>query len=253
MLFSPLHIRGVTLKNRIVISPMCQYSAVEGHAQPWHTVHAGKLAAGGPAAVILEATAVQRTGRITSGDLGIWDDEHIKGLRHLAETIASFGAIPGIQLSHAGRKASAQRPWHGGGPLADADAQARGEYAWPTVAASALAQAPGWPTPHELDAAELADICQAFALAARRAAKAGFLIIELHAAHGYLLHTFLSPLSNQRTDSYGGTREARMKFPLEVAAAMRSALPGNVALFVRISAVDGLDNGLELEDSVEFA
>src|SRR5690606_20011198 len=148
-------------------------------AQPWHTVHVGKLAAGGPGAVILEATAVQRRGCITSGDLGIWDDEHIDGLRNLAQIITSFGAVPGIQLSHAGRKASAQRPWHGGGPLTDADAQARGEHPWPTLAASALAQAPGWPTPREPDAAELADICEAFALAARRAAQAGFRIIEL--------------------------------------------------------------------------
>ncbi len=253
MLFSPLRIRGAALKNRIVISPMCQYSAVKGHAQPWHTVHVGKLAGGGAAAVILEATAVQEQGRITHGDLGIWDDSQVQGLRHLADTIAAMGAVPGIQLGHAGRKASAQRPWHGGGPLTPADLAARGEAPWSTVAASALPLAPAWPTPQELDAGGLAGVCQAFVSAARRAAQAGFLIVELHAAHGYLLHTFLSPLSNQRRDSYGGSLEGRMKFPLEVAAAMRAALPEEVAMFVRISAVDGLEHGLEIKDSVEFA
>lgn len=253
MLFTPLHIRGVTLKNRIVISPMCQYSAIQGHTQPWHTVHAGKLAAGGAAAVILEATAVQEQGRITHGDLGIWDDSHIAGLRHLASTIATLGSVPGIQLGHAGRKASAQRPWHNGGPLTAHDLQERGEAAWPTVAASAVPLAPGWPTPHALSSGELAELCEAFAHAARRAVQAGFQIIELHAAHGYLLHTFLSPLSNQRSDNYGGSLEGRMKFPLEVAAAMRAALPEEVALFVRVSAVDGVEHGLEIQDSVAFA
>lgn len=253
LLFTPFTARGLTLRNRIVISPMCQYSAEDGHPTAWHRVHLGKLAAGGPGMVVLEATAVEARGRITYGDLGIWSDAHIDGLAKLADLIRVHGAVPGIQLGHAGRKASAQRPWHGNAALSEVDRQARGEQPWTAVAPSALAMTPEWPVPAALDEAGLAAVRGAFACAARRAAAAGFGAVEIHAAHGYLLHSFLSPFSNQRTDAYGGDLEGRMRFPLEVVEAVRATLPEEIALFVRISAVDGYEGGWSIEDSIAFA
>lgn len=252
-LFSPLILRGVELRNRIVISPMCQYASREGRVDDWHLVHLGKFAQGGAGAVLVECTAVERSGRITHGDLGLWSDGQIPGLRRVARFIAQQGAVPGIQLSHAGRKASAQRPWHGNGALAASDASARGERPWSTVAPSALATDTGWPTPRELTVSELDGLRDRWCDAARRAWKCGFRIMELHCAHGYLLHQFLSPLSNHRTDNYGGDAERRMRFPLEIAAALRQTWPDELPLFVRVSAIDGLGGGLTLDDTLRFA
>ena len=252
-LFSPFKVRGAHLSNRIVISPMCQYSALEGVASDWHTIHIGKMAQGGAGAVFLEASAVEKRGRITYGDLGIWDDAQVPGLRALATTIESYGAVPGIQLAHAGRKASSQRPWHGNAALTEADERDRIEMRWPTVAASAVPMDTNWHTPRALTADELEGIAAAFERGARRAVAAGFRLVELHMAHGYLMHTFLSPLSNRREDRYGGSLENRMRFPLAVAARVREALGPDVAMSVRISSVDGVEGGWMIEDSVAFA
>jgi 2,4-dienoyl-CoA reductase-like NADH-dependent reductase (Old Yellow Enzyme family) len=252
-LFSPLDIRSVRFPNRIMISPMCQYSALDGAASQWHTVHVGKLAAGGAGSVMLEATAVEKRGRITYGDLGLWDDALVPGLRALASQIEAHGSVPAIQIGHAGRKASSQRPWHGNAALGETDERQRLEMRWPTVAASALAMGPGWHVPRELPAEELPIIAQAFEDAARRAVSAGFRLVELHMAHGYLLHTFLSPLSNCRTDAFGGSLQARMRFPLEVAERVRHALGPDVAMSARLSTVDGIDGGWSIEDSVTFS
>ncbi|SMH38219.1 NADH:flavin oxidoreductase/NADH oxidase [Azospirillum agricola] len=249
---SPLALRAVTLRNPIVISPMCQYSAVDGVAGEWHRVHLGRFAMGGAGLVFVEATAVTEQGRITPGDLGLWDDRQIPGLRAIATMLAEFGAVPGIQLGHAGRKAASQRPWQGHGPLGPDDA-ARGEPPWPVVAPSPLPVAEGWPTPRELDRDDLAALVEAWRAAALRALDAGFAVAELHCAHGYLLHQFLSPLSNRRTDGYGGDFEGRCRFPLEVAAAVRAAWPADRPLFVRISATDWIEGGWTLEDSVAFS
>nr|AFK73189.1 old yellow enzyme OYE5 [Achromobacter sp. JA81] len=229
---------------------MSQYSAVEGKVQPWHREHTLAQARGGAAAFMVEASAVTRDGRGTWGDLGIWNDNHIEGLRELADIIARQGAIPAIQIGHAGRKASTQRPWEGNRPLAATHGD---EPAWPTLGADAIPIAPGMDAPRRLDADGLAGICGAFAAAARRAAKAGYRMVEVHAAHGYLLHSFLSPLSNRREDEYGGSLENRMRFPLAVVRAVRDALPADCVLSVRISAVDGASGGWTLADSIELA
>jgi 2,4-dienoyl-CoA reductase-like NADH-dependent reductase (Old Yellow Enzyme family) len=252
LLFSPLRLRGVDLPNRVLISPMCQYSALNGMAQRWHHVHLGKLAAGGAGTVMVEASAVEERGRITCGDIGAWSDAHLESLRAMAETIQAFGAVPAIQLGHAGRKGSSQRPWHGNGALTEADQRSSGDTMWQTVSSSSLPVADGWPAPRPLAESELREVCGAFASAARRAASAGFRMIEIHSAHGYLLHQFLSPLSNQRSDAYGGDFEGRVRFPLEVAQAVRRALPDDVVLSVRISSVDGLEGGWQLSDSIEY-
>ena len=252
LLFRPLSLRGVPLRNRIVISPMCQYSAVDGLASDWHLVHLGRFALGGAGAVFVEATAVHRDGRITHGDLGLWSDSQIPPLRRIARFLAEHGAVPAIQLAHAGRKASMQRPWHGNGPIGDTD-RARGEDAWPVVAPSALPMDEGWLVPHELSPAEMAALREAWRQAAVRALESGFEIVELHAAHGYLLHEFLSPLSNRRGDAYGGDRAGRMRFPLEVAETLRAVWPQDRPVFVRVSAVDGIEGGWTLGDTVEFA
>ncbi len=252
-LFSPLTLRGVTLRSRIVVSPMCQYMAADGFPTDWHLVHLGKFAQGGAAAVIVEATAVEERGRITHGDLGIWNDAHVEPLATISRFIESLGAVPGIQLSHAGRKASAQRPWHGNGPLGSVDLAERGEKPWPLVAPSPVPVEDGWPVPHELSGAELDGVCAHWCEAAQRAQAAGFRILEIHCAHGYLLHQFLSPLTNWRSDEYGGDAQRRMAFPLRVIRSVRAIWPADLPLFVRISAVDGYDGGLVLEDSVRFA
>src|SRR5262249_18271289 len=201
LLFTPLRIRSCELRNRIVVSPMCQYQAIDGHVQDWHFIHHGRLVLGGPGAIFVEATGVTRLGRITHGCTGIYDDAHIAGLKRLAELHRHYGAVAGIQLAHAGRRASATRPWEGARPLTTEDA----EPPWQTVGPSALPEKEGYPVPRTLAEREIGDIIESFADAARRALDAGFDIIEVHGAHGYLLHSFFSPISNQRTDRFGGS------------------------------------------------
>ncbi|HEX2116200.1 MAG TPA: NADH:flavin oxidoreductase/NADH oxidase [Alphaproteobacteria bacterium] len=252
MLFSPLTLRGLTLKNRVVISPMCQYSAVDGRTTDWHFVHLGRFALGGAGLVIAEATAVAPEGRITHGDTGLWHDDQIEGFARITAFLKSNGAAAGIQLGHAGRKASSQRPWHGNGPVDDSD-RARGEQPWQTVAPSALPVAEGWPSPREMTVPDIRGVVDAFAAAARRALRAGFDMIEIHGAHGYLLHEFLSPWSNKRTDEYGRDSAGRMRLPLEVVEAVRGAWPAERPLFMRVSTTDYVEGGLTVEDTVAFA
>ena len=259
LLLSPLTLAGSTLKNRVVISPMCTYSAQDGLANDWHLVHLGKFALGGAAVVFTEAAAVEARGRITHGDLGIWSAGHAAALRPVTDFLRAHGALPGIQIAHAGRKASMQRPWHGNAAMTDADI-ARGETPWEIVAPSPLPSREGWLVPHELDTAEIAGIVRAFADAAHHAADAGFEVLEIHSAHGYLGHSFLSPVSNRRTDGYGGDLAGRMRFTLETAEAVRAAWPSDKPLFVRISSVDidgdaadGDGAVWRLEDSVMLA
>jgi 2,4-dienoyl-CoA reductase-like NADH-dependent reductase (Old Yellow Enzyme family) len=247
-LLSPLTIRGVTFRNRIVMSPMCQYIARDGLADDWHLVHLGSRAAGGVALVIVEATAVTRDGRITPGDLGIWSDEHVEPLARIARFVHSQGAVAGIQLAHAGRKASCDLPWKGGGGLKTPEAGG-----WPVVGPSAVAFDEGNPVPRALDEAGIDGIVAAFEAATKRALAAGFRVIEVHAAHGYLLHEFLSPLSNRRTDSYGGALENRMRLPLRVAGAVRKLVPAELPVFVRISGTDWADGGWDIDQSVVLA
>jgi 2,4-dienoyl-CoA reductase-like NADH-dependent reductase (Old Yellow Enzyme family) len=247
-LLSPLTIRGVTLRNRIVVSPMCQYSSVDGLADDWHLVHLGSRAAGGAGLVFVEATAVTAQGRISPGDMGIWDDRHIEPLARIARFVDRMGAVPAIQLAHAGRKASCSVPWKGGAFLKTPE-----EGGWPIVAPSPIPFVETDPPPQELDEAGIRAIIAAFAAAARRAIAAGFRIIELHSAHGYLSHSFLSPLSNHRTDRYGGSLENRMRFTLELVAELRRVLPSDMPLFTRISATDWAEGGWDLEQSIALA
>lgn len=251
-LFDPLTIRGVTLRNRLALSPMCQYEAVDGFVTDYHTVHYGKFALGGFGLVMLEATAVAAEGRITHGDVGLWDDAQIEGLAAITAFLRKNGATPGIQIAHAGPKAAMQRPYYGDGPLTAED-HARGDLPWQVVSASALPVGEGWLVPLALDLEGIAKVRADFAASARRALEAGFEVLELHCAHGYLLNSFLSPLTNLRTDEYGGDREGRMKLPLEIARELRSIWPQDKPLFVRISAVDGTRSGVTIEDSVAFA
>lgn len=247
-LFSPLQLRGVTARNRLVVAPMCQYSAIDGHANDWHLVHLGRFALGGFGIVMVEATAVSPEGRISPADVGLWDDAHIRPLARIAEFLRDNGAVPAIQIAHAGRKASSQRPWEGGNALPADDPQA-----WETIAPSAVAFGADWPTPRELTVEDLADVRENWRRAAERALEAGFDIVEVHAAHGYLLHEFLSPISNKRQDEYGGELANRMRFPLEVVEAVRSVWPQDKPVFVRISATDWQEDGWTAEDSVAFA
>jgi 2,4-dienoyl-CoA reductase-like NADH-dependent reductase (Old Yellow Enzyme family) len=251
-LFSPLTLRGLTLPNRLVVAPMCQYSVTDGFVGDYHLAHLGRFALGGFGLVVVEATGVTPEGRISHGDVGLWSDEHVPGLARVVDFLHAEGTAAGIQLAHAGAKASSLRPWDGTGPVTPQNARP-GEEPWPTVSASEVPVGPGWPVPHELTVEELAGIREAFVAAARRSVTAGFDVLELHAAHGYLLHQFLSPLSNRRTDRYGGSLEARMRFPLEVAGALRAAWPEDRPLFVRVSAVDGSHDGITIEDTVAFA
>ena len=250
-LLRPLPLRGVTLPNRLVVAPMCQYSVEGGLVGDYHLAHLGRFALGGFGTVIMEATGVTADGRISHGDVGLWSSEHIPGLARIVEFLHSQGVVAGIQLSHAGAKASSRRPWDGGGPVIPETARA-GEEPWPTAAPSPVPVGPGWPTPRPLSVEDIAAIRDAFVAATRRALVAGFDVVELHAAHGYLLHQFLSPLSNHRDDAYGGSLESRMRFPLEVVEAVRAAWPAEKPLLVRISAVDGSRDGITLEDSVAF-
>ena len=253
-LFTPVDLGGVTLPNRIVVSPMCQYSAVDGSAQPWHMVHYGSLAMSGAGLLCFEATHVEREGRITQGCLGLYSDENEETLKPVVEWARAWMPTVklGIQLGHAGRKASAQRPWKGGGPLTQADAP---DLPWTTFSASALPYDPAakWHTPVALDAAGLKKVKQAFVEATLRSLRLGFDLIELHGAHGYCLHQFLSPLSNQRTDEYGGTMQKRRRFPLEVFEACRAVWPRDKALGMRLSCIEWVEGGLTIEDSVETA
>lgn len=244
-LLTPWTVRGVTLRNRIVMSPMCQYCAVEGLANDWHLVHLGSRAAGGVGLVMVEATAVTRDGRISPGDMGIWSDDHIEPLARIARFVESQGAVPSIQLAHAGRKASCDAPWRGGAPLS----QEQGGWR-PVWGPSPLAFDEGSPVPQPLDDAGIDAVVGEFVAAARRAINAGFKILEIHAAHGYLLHEFLSPLSNQRTDQYGGSIDNRMRLLLRVAEELRSAMPADMPLFTRISATDWADGGWDAAQSV---
>ncbi len=248
-LFTPFKLRGIELPNRVLISPMSQYSAVDGMVQDWHRFHTAGLSRGGPGSIMVEVAAVTREGRGTPGDLGIWSDEQIPGLAELAHIMTAHGVVPSIQIGHAGRKASTGRPWEGNQPLALGAA----ESSWETTGASSLPVQDGWPVPRQLDTDELASLVERFREAADRAIRAGYRLIEIHAAHGYLLHSFLSPVTNQRQDNYGGSLENRMRFPLQVTAAVRDALPSNIPLSVRISTVDGIEGGWQLADSIAFS
>jgi 2,4-dienoyl-CoA reductase-like NADH-dependent reductase (Old Yellow Enzyme family) len=242
----------VRARNRIVVSPMCQYSARDGHVSDWHLVHLGKFAQGGAGIVFVEATAVEKRGRITHGDTGIWEDAHIAGLRRISEFVKSQGAVPAIQLAHAGRKSSMARPWHGNGPLTQADLE-RGDKPWSIVAPTDAAIGEEWIKPRGFQKGDFQVVLSAYREAVRRAHAAGFEIIELHAAHGYLLHTFLSPLSNSRSDDYGGSLENRMRFPLEVIEEVRKAWPAGKPLFVRVSSIDDVEGGWSVDDTVLFS
>ncbi len=252
-LFSPLTIRGLTIKNRIAVSPMSQYRAKDGHANTWHMVHLGRFALGGAGLVFAEATAVEPDGRRTHGDLGLWSDAHITELAPICAFLEAEGSVPGIQLGHAGRKASERRPWDGETPVDDEDVAARGEAPWQAIAPSAIPYADGWPTPTEMTGDDIQRVIAAFASAANRAVKAGFKFIEIYAAHGFLVHQFLSPIANTRSDEWGGTIEGRSRFGVEVAKAIRAAIPDDIPLSFRLSATDWIDGGLEVEDTIEAA
>ena len=246
-LFTPLALRSLTLDNRIIIAPMCQYSAKDGRASDWHLIHLGNLALSGAGLLILEATAVEPAGRISPGDLGIWDEETEGVLADVVSRVRAWSPMPlGVQLAHAGRKASSAVPWKGGAQLSVEDG------GWTTVSASDVPFNPKDRAPLALDASGLDRVRAAFGAAAARAARAGFDMVEVHAAHGYLLHQFLSPLSNQRTDDYGGSLENRMRFPLEVFDVVRAAFPDDKPVVVRISASDWVEGGWDVEQSVAF-
>jgi 2,4-dienoyl-CoA reductase-like NADH-dependent reductase (Old Yellow Enzyme family) len=246
-LFTPLALRSLEFRNRVFVSPMCQYSADDGFANDWHLVHLGSRAVGGAGLVIVEATSVTPEGRISPRDMGIWSDAHVEPLSRVTRFVKAQGAAVGIQLAHAGRKASTAPPSEGGAPLPAAGG------GWSPVAPSAIPFAAGYPAPRPLTHREVAEIVDRFADATRRARAAGFDVVELHAAHGYLLHEFLSPLANARDDEFGGTFEGRIRFPLMVAERVRNEWPADLPVFVRISATDWVDGGWSLDESVEFA
>jgi 2,4-dienoyl-CoA reductase-like NADH-dependent reductase (Old Yellow Enzyme family) len=246
-LFNPLKIRSIEFKNRIGVSPMCMYSSKDGFANDWHLVHLGSRAVGGAGLVICEATAVSPEGRITPDDLGIWKEEHIESLKRITDFIAQHGAVPGIQLAHAGRKASHSSPWTGGKVVA------AGEGGWQTVAPSAIPFKEGEPEPTALDTNGIKKVITDFKSAAQRALQAGFKVAEIHAAHGYLIQEFLSPISNKRTDEYGGSFKNRIRLLQEVIKSVRAVWPEEYPLFVRISATDWTEGGWTADDSVDLA
>ena len=252
-LFSPFQLRDVTFKNRVAVSPMSQYRARNGHANDWHLVHLGRFALGGAGLIYVEATAVEADGRRTHGDLGLWDDTQVEALKRVAAFIRQEGAVPGIQLGHAGRKASERRPWHGETPVDGEDVSERDEAPWKAIAPSPIPYAAGWPTPVEMSEEEVERVIESFGAAARRSLDAGFKMIEVYAAHGFLVHQFLSPIANQRTDRWGGNAENRRRFAVEVASSIRSNWPEKYPLAFRLSATDWLDGGIEPEDTVETA
>jgi 2,4-dienoyl-CoA reductase-like NADH-dependent reductase (Old Yellow Enzyme family) len=247
MLFDELRIRELTLRNRIVVSPMCQYSSEDGFATDWHLVHLGSRAVGGASLVFTEATAVSAEGRISPQDLGIYKDGHIEQLSRITRFLREQGSIPGIQLAHAGRKGSTLRPWEGNGAIPESKG------GWKPVAPSAVPFSETYPNPTALDENGIRGVVKSFANAARRALEAGFQVIEIHSAHGYLLHEFLSPISNKRTDSYGGSLENRCRLLCEVVSAVRGIWPAGYPLFVRISATDWIEGGWDVDQSVELA
>jgi 2,4-dienoyl-CoA reductase-like NADH-dependent reductase (Old Yellow Enzyme family) len=248
-LFDPLIQRSLTLSNRLVVSPMCQYSATDGLPDDWHLVHLGSRAVGGASLVITEAAAISANGRITHGDAGLWNEAQVKAWKPIVQFIRARGAIAGVQLAHAGRKASVQRPWDGGGSLSSEDGS------WPTIAPSAIPFDAGWHRPQALDESGIKQVIADFRATAQRALAAGFQLIELHAAHGYLLHQFLSPISNQRTDQYGGSLENRTRIVREVVAAVREVWPAELPLWLRISATDWAEEGTgwDIAQSVALA
>jgi 2,4-dienoyl-CoA reductase-like NADH-dependent reductase (Old Yellow Enzyme family) len=246
-LFEPLTQRSLTLRNRLVVSPMCQYSAIDGMPSDWHMVHLGSRAVGGAAVVIAEATAVSAQGRISPQDTGLWNQAQLEAWQPIAHFIKAQGAIAGVQLAHAGRKASTLRPWDGHGPVPV------GQGNWLTVAPSALPFDSGWNMPQALDDNGILTVIADFRAAAQRALVAGFELIELHAAHGYLLHQFLSPLSNRRSDNYGGSFDNRSRIVREVIAAVREVWPAELPLWLRLSATDWADGGWDIEQSVQLA
>jgi len=252
-LFSPITLRSVTFKNRIAVSPMSQYRALDGYANDWHKVHLGRFALGGAGLVYAEATAVQKDGRRTHGDLGLWEDGQVEALKSICAFIEAEGSVPGVQLGHAGRKASERRPWHNETPVDDDDIKERGEHPWEASAPSAIPYADGWPTPKEMSEADIEETIEAFGQAARRSHEAGFKIIEVYAAHGFLVHQFLSPIANQRTDKWGGNLENRTRFAIEVAKSIRVNWLDDLPLAFRLSSTDWLDGGLEVEDTVQIA
>jgi 2,4-dienoyl-CoA reductase-like NADH-dependent reductase (Old Yellow Enzyme family) len=251
-LFSPFKLRSMELRNRCVVSPMCQYSARDGFVNDWHFVHLGQFAMGGFGLVFVEASAVLADGRITHGDVGLWSDEHIAPLARIVDYLHAQGARAAIQLAHAGRKASMQRPWFGNAAL-DAQDHARGEDPWPIVGPVAVPHLQGWLVPHALSRQGIAHIVQAFGAAAERAHAAGFDAVEIHGAHGYLIHSFLSPVANTRDDEYGGDLARRMRFALEVARTVRAHWPADKPLFFRTSTIDGVQGGWSLDDTVALA
>ncbi len=247
VLFSPLELRGVRFENRVFVSPMCQYSCVDGVPNDWHLVHLGSRAVGGAALVLTEATAVSPEARISPADAGIWSDAHAEAWARIAGFVAENGAVPGVQLAHAGRKASTGVPWQGGGCVRPEDG------GWEPLAPSAVPFGDGSPLPREMTAADIDRAVAQFADAARRALAAGFRVVELHMAHGYLCHEFLSPLSNRRSDSWGGSLENRMRFPLAVARAVRADWPPELPLMARLSATDWVEGGWTTDEAVAFA
>jgi 2,4-dienoyl-CoA reductase-like NADH-dependent reductase (Old Yellow Enzyme family) len=246
-LFSALKIRGIEFRNRVFVSPMCQYSSRNGLPTDWHMVHLGSRAVGGAGLVMVEATAVSPEGRISPADSGIWSDAHADAFRPIAAFIKSHGAAPGIQLAHAGRKASTDAPWRGGLPLSAS------EGGWIPIAPSILPFDAGYPVPREMTVNDIARVTEEFQKAARRSVAAGFEVIEIHVAHGYLLHEFLSPLANKRLDEYGGSIQNRLRFPLQVAQTVRKEVPPGLPVFVRISATDWAEGGWDLPQSIEFS
>jgi len=250
VLFSPLRIRDVVLRNRVMVSPMAQYSAIDGSVQEWHFAHFAKFAIGGAGLVSMEATKVERRGLGTVGDMGLWKDEHIPPIRKITDFLRAQGAVSAIQLNHAGRKAGTKRPWEGFGPL-DRQVRIEGQDHWPVIGPSAVPYLEGWPIPQEMTLEDIRVVIDAFAQAARRADRAGVDVLELHGAHGYLVHEFLSPASNVRRDRYGGSLASRMRFALEITEAVRGVWPAGKPLFFRVSAVD--EGGWSLEDSIVLA
>ncbi len=246
-LFSGLTLRKLEFKNRIFVSPMCQYSCENGMATDWHLVHLGSRAVGGAALVMTEATAVSPEGRISPDDLGIWSDEHIQPLKRITSFIKAQGAVPGIQLAHAGRKASTYAPWLGGKPVE------KGAKAWQTIAPSPVPFADSYQAPLEMTQDKIDEVVSQFSAAVRRSIEAGFEVVEIHMAHGYLLHEFLSPLSNQRTDIYGGSFENRIRMPLQVAQAVRKQWPDDLPVFVRVSSTDWVEGGWDIAQTIKFA
>ncbi len=247
VLLSPLKIKDIVFKNRLVVSPMCQYSAKDGFANDWHLVHLGSRAVGGAALIIQEATAVSPEGRITPADLGLYKAEHVEKLKRITAFILQQGAVPGIQLAHAGRKAGCATPWNGGKKLSI------NEGGWQTVAPTTLPFNPEENAPQALNAEGINKVVADFKTAALRALEAGYQVVEIHAAHGYLIHQFLSPLSNQRADQYGGSFESRIRLLLEIVAAVQQVWPHNLPLFVRISATDWVDGGWNLDEAVKLS